>query len=173
MSLNSSSVAANINNMYTEYKELAMNAGLDPDTYRADFDAFNFLDKLAEILDAGFQEATPTNPNIIITTPAGTLSFTSKDDIGTGCQNYWMNTLETSGEPVEESQIVSIVNTASTIGTIINNGINGLGRSTISSEPFKDLVDVIFNAVKDIVWSVTEMTPGTPPTTTVVDTQVT
>ena len=117
---------------------------------------------LNTILDAGFQQAIPTQLNVDITTPAGTLnipygsSYDMAKNIGVECARYWSDTIATTGAPQSCAGIDSISNTAGSIATIIETGLLALGTGVRRDPPYVDFVDVIYNAVKTIVWTVNE-----------------
>lgn len=157
MSMSSTMTASKLSNKYSEL--------LSMDTFPGD--SF-LLDYIASTLDAEFQKATPSLPNIDITTPAGTLNFPVADEsqmasiIGKNCADYWSMTVAVTGIPVNicpvvPSTIVSVTNDAAKIETIITNGILTLAGSAEPVVPnYLNFTDIIINAVKTITWIVNE-----------------
>lgn len=152
-----------------DYEKVKEEYNVDDTTY--------FLRKLAEHLDEGFQQATPLTANIDITTPSHTLSFVGIDNegnyvepasetevlntIASECARYWSSTVEPTGIPVSCSSITSVENDASKIEAVIAIGLLALGTKTEPvSVPYLDFVNVIFNAVKTIIWTVVESGPS-------------
>jgi len=124
------------------------------------------LNKIATILDKGFQEAVPQQPNFIITGVAGTLKFTANDigsceiitpnDIATAVSDYWSKAI-LPGSPISCNRIDSVINDAPKIIPIITAGLISLGSSATDKQPpYLEFVDVIFNAVKTIIWTIEE-----------------
>jgi len=132
-----------------------------------------FLDFIALTVDAEFQKATSTLPNIDITTPAGTLTFPvaseelMPDIIGNQCAAYWSVTITNTGIPVNictevPSTIVSVSNDANKIASVISNGLKALAGSSVPVVPYYlGFTNVIIEAVKTIIWTVNEV--GTNP----------
>lgn len=154
--LDTSSAASAINTKYqNELRPLPFNG----DTY--------LLGIIANVLDSGFQQATKSNPNIDISPPAGSLQFdligVSIDnysyayEIGNKCALYWSKTITPTGSPVSCGSISSVTNDAMKIAPIIAQGLIGLGGSKVPVEPYYyNFVNVIYSAVKTIVWTVSE-----------------
>lgn len=124
------------------------------------------LQKIATILDAGFQKAVPQQPNFIITGVAGTLKFNATNigscevitpnDIAVAVSDYWSKAI-LPGSPVSCDRIKSVINDAPKVIPIITAGLTALGSSaTESNPPYQQFVDVIFNAVKTIIWTIEE-----------------
>lgn len=131
-------------------------------TYHVDDTTF-FLRLMSSIIDDGFQQATPSAPNIDITAPAGTLMFEAVGDsgmaaeIGTKCAAYWAAAITPTGTPVSCSSIASVSNDAAKIADVISSGLMALTGSTEPLVPaYYDFVDVIYGAVQTIVWTITE-----------------
>ena len=150
--LDTSSTAATISSQYPNEKINFL-----------DNDPSSYLRYIASVLDAGFQQATRTNPNIDITPPAGSLSFDicapqeMANEIATKCALYWAATITPSGSPVACAAIVSVSNDAMKIIQPIVSGLLAIGGSRVPIEPYHyRFVDVIYEAVKTIIWSVTE-----------------
>jgi len=156
MALNSSATSASIASVYDNLLQSTISS----------FNTATFLQTLSTIIDTNFQQATPSLPNIDITTPAGTFNIAESGNmlntIADACVAYWSNTVSPTGSPVSCSAIASVSNTASSIHPIIISGLLGITGRTVPSEPYyNEFIDVIFNAVKTIQWTVTEA-DGTP-----------
>jgi len=127
-----------------------------------------FLSILETTLDNAFQEATPNLKNFLLTAPAGSLNFPLTDlngnkiltpeNIGLECSRYWELTI-TPGEPESCNGIDNIENDASKISSPIASKIaalNNRSMTTLSTPYFKELIDIIFDNVKTIVWTINE-----------------
>ena len=162
MGLNSSSVASALNAKLDDYIKS------EPTT-----DNRIFLDYLQAELDKGFQQASVSMQNVDISTVAGSLFIPFTDvynmskDIATACTQYWVQAI-TPGIPQGCEAIVSVSNDASKIYSPIFNGLEAIAEKHEISEPyFQDMVDVIFNQVKTIMWIVVEASPKCSTTFTV------
>ena len=148
--------------------------GLDiSSTAKAILDKYNennfdtFFDEMTKILDNAFQQATPELANYAFTGAKGTLVFpkvtlpTGQTTItpasfGAGAAAYWSLAI-TPDTPQSCKNIDSVVNTASSIAPIITAGLMTITLSPIErNPPYEEFVKVFFDAVKTIVWTVTE-----------------
>ena len=143
--------------LYQDYKEL-----LEMDPFPGDQ---WFLDKMTSRIDEEFQKAIPTSTNVDITTPAGSLRFIASTDmvieIAYKCASYWENTIDATGTPVSCATIVSVSNNASSIASIIRTGLLSLAaKQLVEADYYKEFCKVIFDAVRTIVWDVSEADPS-------------
>lgn len=134
----------------------------------------DYLLKLIEVyLDTEFQNGIVSDDNVDITTPAGTLSLpvspvdTMAKVIGDACETYWKNTIEKTGIPQHtcgnnDSEIISVTNTAEGISAKIELNLKAIGGSTTELTPsFEKFCEAIIDEVKKIEWTVEES--GTNP----------
>lgn len=130
-------------------------------------DPHGFLrDTLSVIMDAGFQEATPTMSNVNITAPAGSLLFPLVGGsamalaIGTECARYWSEAISTNGIPVA-FPITSVSNDAAKIAQPIADGLMGeTGASGPVVPSYLNFVKIIYDEVRTIIWTVEETNPA-------------
>lgn len=137
------------------------------DVWNTTFTSSTSLANIAKIIDDGFQMATVSAPNFTIVVATGTLVFPTTIvngvevvtplDIATACSNYWALTILPDGEPQSCNGIDSVVNDASKIIAPIESGLINLASSkTLSTPPYLDFVNIIFDNVKTIIWSIEE-----------------
>ena len=89
--------------------------------------------------------------------------------IGAAVSQYWGMTITPTGTPMVCPVIISVTNTANAIGPIIDAQIMTMTTpSEPPAEPYLDFVDIIFNAVKTITWTVIESLPPNCANTAVV-----
>ena len=151
MGFNPNAVASKLDD-----KMRAMERGSDIPTDRT------FMDFLQQVLDDGFQKGKPSLDNVDITSASGSLFIPmSKFElqalhIGNACASYWVSAI-TPGIPEACDSIVSVVNDAGKIAPVITSKINALAYSLKVREPYyEDMIKIIFDAVKTILWTVTE-----------------
>ena len=131
------------------------------------FTSSTSLVNIAKIIDDGFQMATVSAPNFTIVVAAGSLVFPTTIvngveivtplDIATACSNYWALTILTDGTPQSCDNIDSVVNDANKIIEPITSGLIALASSkTLSLPPYLDFVNIIFDNVKTIIWTIEE-----------------
>lgn len=121
-----------------------------------------FINQLASILDTHFQNGTLTATSVDLSPVAGTLNFlpitdeTSLAVISSRIATYWVGAVGL-GIPVNCAAVVSVTNDASKIEQMILDGLTALGGASAPEDNyFEHFVDVIFTAVKTIVWTVSE-----------------
>lgn len=129
-----------------------------------------FFQMLADEMDVEFQKATPSQTNVDITTPAGTLTYEEQDDvvqnayeIGTKTAAYWALTIMPTGIPVVGT-ITTVTNTAMSIASPLAQEILSIA-SNEQTGTFKKIVDVIIKHVKTITWTVIELDKEQKPVT--------
>jgi len=127
----------------------------------------DYIRYLEQILDEEFQQATPTETNVDITTVAGTLRFdiydTEKDTvydipwrISRGVADYWSRAIETTGEPVSCSVIAEVTNDAlKIIDPLAQDLINSV-QDGPDEEYYNRFFSIIIKHVRTIIWNVTE-----------------
>ena len=152
MSLDVSGVATAINNAHSSF------INNTPDK----LDRI-FIDTLQEKIDKGFQEAKPSAANFDISPPKDSLYFpnnhgyTVAEDIGTACAAYWVKAINPGPpESCKAGQVVGVTNDAAKIATPITNGIRALFKGKLDEPFFEEFVKIIFDAVKTILWTITE-----------------
>ena len=124
----------------------------------------NFMRSLEKNMDDEFQKAIPTETNVFIKTPAGTLNFGDNygkqsyiSDIANGVYNYWKQTIEPSGSPVSCASISEVTNDAEIVIPIIISGLTNMANpNKVSNPPYLEFCKVITNAVREIKWTVVE-----------------
>jgi len=115
---------------------------------------------IAQILDTGFQLATPSETNVDISPPAGSLKFPpvfGKQlliNIGLECARYW-SAAKAPGSPVSRSSI-SLSNDAAKIAAPITANLTALCYGGYQTPYYFNFVDAIHKEVKTVVWKVTE-----------------
>jgi len=130
----------------------------------------DFLDILTKTLDDEFQNGTLSFANVDISTAKGTLVLPKVTNgyemallIGQAVSQYWMLTITPTGTAQNictavPSAIISVTNTAAAVAPIIQAGLLKIGTPYNESTPyFKQVIKVIIDAVKTIVWTVTEL----------------
>jgi len=152
MSLNASGVASDIRK---EHSSFTSNA---PDKLNR-----VFIDILQEKIDKGFQDAKPSTGNFDISPPKGSLYFpnnrgyTIAEEIGMACASYWAIAIKPgSPEGCKSGQVVGVINDAAKIATPISMGIRALFKGELDEPFFDKFVKIIFDAVKTILWTITE-----------------
>lgn len=121
-----------------------------------------FLDILDKVIDEEFQNAQPTNSNIDITTVAGTLDIKHSlpnqmaYEIAHACCVYWSKAIETSGDPVSGTSILSIENDAMEYVEPMEAEILSLAANGAQEEHFLNLITVVFKYCRMIIWFVDE-----------------
>jgi len=121
----------------------------------------SYIDNISAILDAGFQKATPTEANVDISPPAGSLLIvvgaagTMPEVIGQACADYWVKAIAPAS-PQHQLSISKVVNDAAKIAAPIAANLRALpGRGYLLPSYF-DFVNAIHKEVKAIIWKVTE-----------------
>jgi len=120
-----------------------------------------FLTFLETILDNAFQNATPSATNFLLTPPAGTFHIDVVNNVATpatiakACKDYWLLAI-LPGSPVSCNGIDSVINDASKIEAPITAQLTALGMEQVYSPAFIKFVDIIFNNVKTIIWTIQE-----------------
>lgn len=154
MSLVTLTTAADIYTSYDIVMEEARNGVYNGHSF--------FIGELASKLDAAFQGGTLSALSVDITGVAGTLSFpdithdNSLALISSKIKDYWVAAVGL-GVPQSCYAVVSVTNDAAKIEQMIYDGLVALGGATTPEpNPFEGFVDVIFTAVKSIVWTVSE-----------------
>lgn len=127
----------------------------------------NVFPTLSKAMDNSFQMGVPSLTNVDITTPKGTLSIVATPspelqptEIANKVQAYWAMAILPSGIPVGGGTwvITSVINDSPKIVQPIINQLLQLAKDTPERKPhFKDFLDVIFNNVKTIIWTVIEV----------------
>jgi len=154
-------------NRAAENYKTALDSFLSQHPYDGGLDSVRALER---ILDQEFQSAEPTNPNIDITTPAGTLNFGDLRSVEPKSEvpwilareiaRYWSTTIEPTGEPVSCDSIDSVENDAiKIIEPIATDLVNAIDRE-LHYPPFYDFFHIIFKHVREIIWTVKESDGG-------------
>lgn len=134
------------------------------------FKGQDYYDNALEIgisgeLDRGFQNATPSMGNVDISTEAGTLMITKKDngveqayEIGTKIALYWASAIKPTGTPQGCRKIIAVANTALTIAEPIARDLLAFDHIANYShdDHYLEFVKIIFKHIKTIVWTVAE-----------------
>jgi len=155
MAMSPSNAGALMSSFYENFKDTATESN-----------TFNeVLDFLSSTLDAEFQNGIPSLSNVDITTPAGSFSLGSRTTSDSGNMieiiadevvRYWSDTVGTSGSPVSCSSIASVSNTASSIKQPIMDGLLANANNELSTPNYQAFFGTIIDAVKTIVWTVSE-----------------
>jgi len=151
MSMSETNAATQLNTAYEALKQ----RGVERDNT-------TFITVLNQIVDTEFQNATPTDNNIDITTVAGTLAIplglpdTMAHDIATACCTYWSLAIKTSGSSVSGFGITGITNDAMNYITPMETEILAINNGQPQTPNFLNIVSVIFKYSRQIIWFVDE-----------------
>ena len=130
-----------------------------------------FMKSFSKALDDELQKATPTMTNLSILTAKGTLSIKSKTnpvmyavEISTKVMLYWSICIAPIGIPVS-GVITTIVPTNTAALTMpMAQEILMTGLSASPGMNYTKLAEIIVKYSRQVVYVVTELVPGTPPT---------
>jgi len=114
----------------------------------------SYINNIAAILDAGFQRAVPTKPNVDISPPAGTLLIPFQigtnnmmpEIIGKACADYWKLA-------IKEIIVASVINDAGKIAAPIALNIRALFNRGFLYPSYFDFVNAIHTEVLTIKWT--------------------
>jgi len=122
----------------------------------------HYLDFLQSKLDKGFQEATESLKNFIISPPAGSLYINQIDphympeEIGRACAEYWVKAIG-FGKPEACNNIDSVINDAAKIANPIAQELRTLRYMKSLSRPYYyKFVEIIYRNIKTIIWTIEE-----------------
>ena len=119
--------------------------------------------------DEDATSSTMSLPNVELVPMASKLKFSSDNttasatNIGTAIANYWAAQI-TPGSPSVGVSVALVVNNAAMIAPIITAGLLSLsGKAQPDENPYESMFSIIEDAVKTIVWMVTEIMPAPAP----------